>query len=233
MNLCPAFYAPEFNPTTAELPSQELHHALHVLRMQIQDKLTVLNGKGQQYHCLITSIVSNKLILEVTNTQQAVSKPRVRLAVAPPKNPNRLGFLVEKTAELGVTHLDFIQCQHSVRTSVPLQRLQRIAISALKQSHQFFLLTLKDIEKFSNYLKKVKEEVRVLAHAEGNLCQIPGQVPATGKDCCVLIGPEGGFSAEEITMAEQNNFISTSLGKQRLRTETASLLAAIRLSSTL
>ncbi len=217
-----AFYAPCFSAQSPILPDEEIRHA-QVLRLKVNNKATILNGKGDIYTGVITAIGKNKCHLSIHDHQQIPPPPTLRIGVAPPKNPNRLRFLVEKAQELGATHLDFIQSQYSNAPIPPIARLERVTISALKQAQQPFLTTLQPICPLAAYLEQVPEMVRYVADADGVRLSSPSS--SACQPCCLLVGPEGGFSSEEIATMTERGFVPVGLAVARLRVETACVVA--------
>lgn len=206
-----------------ELPEEESKHIVRVLRMQEGDSCLLLNGKGALVTVKIVAAHPKRCGVEVVERTQATApKKRFHLAIAPTKNMDRMEWMVEKVVEIGATEITFLQCDHSERVQLKLDRLQRVAISAMKQAEQDFLVDLKPLMKFDEFIQ---------AHPKGCLAhcvdspKIPVQQSAH-KDV-VLIGPEGDFSTREIALAMQSGYDAVTLGDSRLRTETAGMVAAV------
>ena len=145
--------------------------------------------------------------------------------MAPTKNLDRMEWLVEKAVEVGIERLTFLRCARSERRELKLERLEKIAISALKQSGQTWLPQLDEMTDFAAFVATVEPETAFIAHLEDGerteLKQVVGNAPR----CCVLIGPEGDFTPAEIELALGRGIQPVSLGASRLRTETAALAA--------
>ena len=141
-----AFYVPDFSPSAPALSAEEGFHAHKVLRIRIGESLLVLDGKGSRYLCTLLSTKSASYDLSVEKSEVIEPPPRLQLIVAPPKQASRLEWLVEKSAEIGVDRLCFVHTERSERKTVSLSRLQRIAISALKQSQQPYLLQMQALQ---------------------------------------------------------------------------------------
>ncbi len=133
-------------------------------------------------------------------------------------------WLVEKVTEMGVSKISFIKCKRTDRKTVREERLRRIAISALKQSKLHFLPAISSLTHYDSFIESCTvSSVNLIAHCQPQTSPIQEVVkPCTG-EVIVLIGPEGDFTPEEVSIARQKGFVEISLGKARLRTETAAL----------
>lgn len=220
------FYTPD--PETGQLPDEEAQHALRVLRLQMGDELNLMDGKGVFYRAVITEASNHRCryrILE-SQPQQPEWTGTIHLAVAPTKNMDRMEWLAEKATEIGFDRVSLLDCRFSERRVVKTERLDKILVSAMKQSHKAWKPTLEEMQPFQQFIRRQDlPEQRFIAHCyEGErpflLDVLTPQTPAL-----VLIGPEGDFSIDEVQAAEAAGFRSISLGTSRLRTETAALAA--------
>ncbi|WP_223284964.1 RsmE family RNA methyltransferase [Hymenobacter qilianensis] len=166
-------------------------------------------------------------MLRITNEQRVPRRAySVHVAVAPTKNLDRMEWLVEKATEVGLDRLTFLRCARSERRELKLDRLEKIAISALKQSGQTWLPQLDELTDYAAFIPTLEPATSFIAHlAEGERTAL-SQVAARGANCCVLIGPEGDFTPAEINLALERGIRPVTLGESRLRTETAALAAA-------
>lgn len=224
------FYCPDIRNSTAILPAEEAGHALKALRLGVEDEIIVVDGKGGTYQG--TLIQADKKGCAAQVRQLSVSAPvsTVHLAIAPTKNIDRIEWLVEKAVEVGVSEISFLRCQRSERKEVRLDRLERIAISAMKQSGKTWLPKLNPIDSFNAVLSRIdKKSAMGIAHCnDGEKVNVAEwSAKAEGKGKVVFIGPEGDFSPEEVAAAIKAGFQPISLGTQRLRTETAGLVALV------
>jgi 16S rRNA (uracil1498-N3)-methyltransferase len=154
----------------------------------------------------------------------------IHLAIAPTKNIDRMEWLVEKCTEIGIDKITFLRCKTSERPTVPLERLQKLALSAMKQSRQAWLPELVDMTSFKEFVGRVTEPQRFIAFVDdANPLHLAGAA-TPDKDSVLLIGPEGDFTPEELHQATTNGFQKVSLGPNRLRTETAGLFGIALLS---
>ena len=203
------FYTPDIR-TKAELPEEEAAHCLRVLRLTVGDEVLLTDGKGFFYKALIDGIAGKRCRVKVIETiaQEPLWTGHLHLAMAPTKNIDRTEWFVEKATEIGFDELTFLNCRFSERKVVKNERIEKIVISAVKQS-----------------LKARKPLVNGMVDFAKFVCKdFPGVLnPEAG--AVVLVGPEGDFSPEEVKLAESFGFQPVSLGKSRLRTETAALVS--------
>jgi len=221
------FYAPDIESATA-LPATESNHAVRVLRRIKGDEITVTDGKGYFYQCLIINPDPKSCELEIVNRNKP-EKPwpcKIHIAVAPTKNMERMEWLAEKLAEMGIDSITCIRCRYSERSEIKTDRLTKILISAIKQSQKALLPVLNGMTDFEKFVAQQDGNQKFIAHCEADSeTQLLHNVCLANRDVTVLIGPEGDFSKQEIMLALQNKFTPVSLGKSRLRTETAAFAA--------
>ena len=224
------FYTPE--PEAGQLPADEAQHALRVLRLQMGDEIHLMDGTGGFYRAVITEATGHhcRYRIEECEPQQPEWTGMIHLAVAPTKNMDRMEWLAEKATEVGLDRLSLLDCRFSERRVVKTDRLDKILIAAMKQSHKAWKPVLDEMTPFQRFIQRTDLPAqRFIAHCYTDLNQEPApflldilqpQTPAL-----VLIGPEGDFSIDEVRAAEAAGFRSVSLGTSRLRTETAALVA--------
>ena len=220
------FYAPEL-AVSDELPADEAAHCLRVLRLQVGDEIWVTDGKGRCCRAEIVAGSGKRCRFCVVEEEPL---PRewtgcLRLAVAPTKNMDRMEWLAEKATEIGFDELTFLSCRFSERKVVKTERIDKILVAAMKQSHKAFKPTLNDMEDFRRFVARDFPGQKFIAHCYEGEKPLLKDVLVPGEDALVLIGPEGDFSPEEVARAEEKGFRAVSLGKSRLRTETAALVA--------
>lgn len=205
------------------LNEEESGHACRVLRLKNNDSIHVLNGKGDRFHCEIVDAHPKKCQVKIRSVHTESSQTHeIHLAIAPTKNMERIEWLAEKITELGVTHLTLLICRNNERKQVKTERLTRILVSAMKQSQRLHLPILNDLTEFKTFVNNYPSGL--IAHcSEGDKSFIQDLLGENKGP--VLIGPEGDFTQEEVDLALENGYKSISLGKNRLRTETAGLLA--------
>lgn len=239
------FYCKDITPEGyATLDAEESRHAVRVLRLREGDTMHVTDGQGHLYECRVveasdkactveTQRAASQIPMSLEETQRAAS---LHLAVAPTKNPSRMEWLVEKAVEVGVGEITLLDCDHSERSFLKTDRLERLALSAMKQSLHLTLPRIHPAVKLREWLRTFAggtPELRFIAHCEADQPRTPlATALEAGRDAVVLIGPEGDFSQEEIDLALACGFRPVSLGPSRLRTETAALYAAVAFSIT-
>ena len=224
------FYVPDAAQQT-ELPSEEAMHALRVLRLKSGDEMFLMDGEGNYYRAQVTIAATHRCFYEIMEKlpQERQWQGRVQLAIAPTKMMDRIEWMVEKATEIGVDEVSFLNCQFSERRLVKTTRLEKIAVSAMKQSHKAFKPEINEMVAFKSFINAPREGRRYIAHCYE---EVPRsylfeelQKTSGQEDATVMIGPEGDFSIEEVKMAVEAGWISVHLGESRLRTETAGLSA--------
>ena len=220
------FYAPDI-ATNRELPETEAHHCLKVLRMQQGDTLRLTDGKGFFYQAELAEIHSNRCMVNLLETipQPPLWEGSIEIALAPTKNIDRIEWFAEKATEIGIDKISFLRCRFSERKELSTGRILKIMISAMKQSEKARLPELQEMTGFKEFIRQDAERGKFIAHCYPDK-KIPlAQACRGNENVLVLIGPEGDFSEEEISLANECGFIPVSLGESRLRTETAALTA--------
>ena len=219
------FYTPHINDAkTYVLEESESKHAIKVLRLKMKDKITLIDGKGNFYEAEITSDHPKKCEVSILNTwKETNTKPNLHLAVAPTKNNDRLEWLVEKATEIGISEITPIICKHSERKILKTERLEKRAVAAMKQCLKATLPTINQAININDLVNKEFIGDKFIAHCYDENQNHFKKLYNSGKNCLVLIGPEGDFSKNEIDSALKQNFKPISLGQSRLRTETAGL----------
>ena len=210
---------------------EESRHIVKVLRKKVGDTIYITNGKGILFTTVIDVINKNSTELKIIEAKQEVgSKFHINIAVAPTKNNDRIEWFVEKSTEIGVNTISTVMCEKSERKKIKIDRLEKITISAMKQSLQLHKPIIQELVSFEKFIKNCESENKFIAHCKDNEKLFLGDCELNSNTITVLIGPEGGFSQKEIGLAEENGFISVSLGNTRLRTETAAIVATQLLS---
>lgn len=211
---------------TITIESSEYAHIAKVLRKKAGDSIQITDGRGNLF--LATLQTEGKTMSAmVIELQKSESTPHgLEIAICPTKNNERTEWFVEKAVEIGIGKISLIRAEHSERTTIKRERLERVSIAAMKQSLKLFLPEITDLQTFSDWAKNVTSEIKCIAHCyEGEKLFLKSALQK-GKSACIAIGPEGDFSMSEIALAESLEFISVSLGNARLRTETAGIAAA-------
>lgn len=220
------FYTPDIavNP---ELPEEEAGHCLRVLRLTQGDELTLTDGTGCFYKAVISAASGKRCQVKIVETipQEKGWNGYLHIAMAPTKNMDRTEWFVEKATEIGFDELSFLNCRYSERKVIKTDRIEKILVSAIKQSLKATKPILNEMTDFGKFVKQEFEGQKFIAHCYEGEKPLLKEVLRPGEDALVLIGPEGDFSEEEVQKAIAAGFQPISLGKSRLRTETAALVA--------
>ncbi len=229
------FYTPDINADHYTLNEEESKHCVRVLRLTMGDHIVLIDGKGGLYDAEITLDHPKRCEVKIITKKKGVGKRsyQLHLAIAPTKNMDRLEWFAEKATEIGIDELSLLNCQHSERVVVKNERLEKVLISAMKQSVKAYLPKLNeiiDIKKFITESKEFKGQ-KFIAHCHDTMNEdedihLKKQYHPK-QNALILIGPEGDFSADEVRFAVKNGFQEISLGSSRLRTETAALTACL------
>ena len=220
------FYAPDIESTLV-LPEEESGHCVRVMRLAEGDEIMITDGKGNFYRASITNAHPKHCQVEITSSWQP-EKPwdaYIHIAVAPTKNMDRMEWFAEKATEIGIDEITCLNCRFSERKEVKTVRLEKILVSAMKQSQKALLPQLNGMTDFKQFVRQPFNGRKFIAHCEEGEKPLIKSIYRPGENVLILIGPEGDFSPEEIKSAEENGFEAISLGKSRLRTETAALTA--------
>lgn len=218
------FYSPDIT-SCPELPEEESGHAVRVLRHKEGDELTVVDGVGNFYKTHITSANHKHCAVEIDETiPEKHWSYFVEIAVAPTKNLDRMEWFLEKATEMGLDRFVPLKCRFSERKELKIERMQKIAVSAMKQSLKATLPIVETMTDISAYIQEDFDGQKFIAHCIKDLPRrLLSKEIKPGEKIRVLIGPEGDFSEDEVLLAINNGYIPISLGDQRLRTETAAL----------
>ncbi len=220
------FYTPNISLTN-ELPKEEVQHCVRVLRLKEGDEILLVDGKGYFYKATISLISGKRCLVDINERiqQEAFRSSRLHIALAPTKNMDRTEWFVEKATEIGIDEISFLNCRFSERKVIKTERIEKILISAMKQSMRAVLPALNDMMDFNKFLTRDFKDQKFIAHCYEGDKHLLKDIIHAGKDVTLLIGPEGDFSLEEVEQAVKCGFVPISLGKARLRTETAALVA--------
>lgn len=226
------FYVPNASLVN-ELPQDEVTHALRVLRLKEGDLIFLMDGKGCFYEAEV-SMANNKHCFYTINKvlpQDPSWAARIHLAIAPTKMMERMEWMVEKAVEIGVDEISFLDCQFSERRTIRTDRVEKIVVSAVKQSRKPWMPIINPMRSFNSFLSQEREGRCFIAHCYeevhrvdfyNKISQSIEKEPIT-----ILVGPEGDFSLEEVRLAIAQGCCSVSFGTSRLRTETAGLSAVM------
>ncbi|MES2380376.1 MAG: 16S rRNA (uracil(1498)-N(3))-methyltransferase [Bacteroidota bacterium] len=230
------FFHSNLQDSTIELPEDESKHCIRVLRKQLGDILTLIDGKGNEAQCEITNANPKKCILKTVQIKHH-PKPNSRhlhLVVAPTKNFDRMDWMLEKCTEIGIDEITFIEAENSERDKINKERSEKILVQSIKQSKQYWLPQLNNIISLKELLsKETVQTTKFIAWCKTETTQGLAKHLLQSKDysIMVLIGPEGDFTDNELAQCEAKGFIPVSLGNTILRTETAAMYACSVINS--
>ena len=222
------FYTPDISGDVCVLNESESHHIIKVLRKKEGEDVYLIDGNGGFFqgniteahpkHCKVTISAQ----LEANETRNY----RLHLAIAPTKNINRFDWLLEKITEIGIDEITPVISFHSERKKIKSNRAENIVISAMKQSLKSYKPVIHNITGFNDFVNQDFKEKKIIAHCrdDTNKKALQDQINH-GENILILIGPEGGFSEEELKHARGKGFLPTHFGNSRLRTETAGIAA--------
>ena len=209
------------------LPDEEAQHCVRVLRLKEGEEVEVVDGKGHLHLCRILNANAKNCAVEIVGTTDV--KPhwgcRITVAIAPTKNMDRMEWLAEKATEIGFDELTFLNCRFSERKVIKTERVEKIVVSAVKQSLKARKPVVNEMTDFRRFMEREFTGQKFIAHCYEGEKPLLRDVLRKDEDAVVLIGPEGDFSPEEVALAAEKGFQAVSLGKSRLRTETAALVA--------
>lgn len=221
------FYVPDISGAEVILDETESKHAVKVLRLLVGDEVQLIDGKGNFYEAEISEANPKKCRLSVLKTKREFGKRnfRVHIAIAPTKNIDRFEWFLEKCTEIGIDEITPLLCEHSERKNIKPDRLEKILVSAIKQSLKAYLPKLNDLTPFKELVLNSIAKNKYIAHCyDGEKIHLKNE-SLQNKEVLVLIGPEGDFSHDEIEFALNKGFKEITLGESRLRTETAGIVA--------
>ncbi len=225
------FYDPE---VSGELPKDEAQHATRVLRLGVGEEVRLIDGKGKLYTAEIMDVSNHGCRYAVRGALEEAPhwQGHLHIAVAPTKLVDRVEWFAEKAVEMGVDEISFLDCRYSERKRINAERIEKILISAMKQSHKTWKPRLNDMVRFEDFVRMERCGGKFICHCHnaadvGSDAEKPFLLNAMrkGEDATVLIGPEGDFSVDEVRLAMNEGYRAVSLGNSRLRTETAAMVA--------
>ncbi len=219
------FYLDNIESNICTLNEEESKHCVRVLRLDVGNELYLTDGKGTMCRCIILDANAKRCSVVVVERHTDYGKHpfHLHVAIAPTKNPSRMEWFVEKAVELGIDEITPLVCDHSERNVLKTERIERIAVSAMKQSLKAFMPIVNSPTPVDNVIAMPFDGQRFIGHCiDGErtpLCDVYKR----GSNALILIGPEGDFSNREVQLALNGGFVPVTLGQWRLRTETAAL----------
>ncbi len=226
------FYVPNAANET-EMPLEEAMHALRVLRIKSGDEIFLMDGEGCFYRAEVTLAATKRCLYEVKEVmpQETAWKGRIHLAIAPTKMMDRIEWMAEKATEVGFDELSFLNCSFSERKVMRTVRLDKIIVSAVKQSHKAWKPVANQMVSFKEFVNQPRKGRKFICHCYEEIerkdyfTELSQPFSDDEADVTIMVGPEGDFSIDEVRYAVEHGFESVTLGTSRLRTETAGLMA--------
>jgi 16S rRNA (uracil1498-N3)-methyltransferase len=221
------FYVKSLQNDDLRLENEEFRHCMQVLRHNEGDTVHISDGHGIIAEARLLKPGKREVSLEIISTEEKTKKhPLLHIAISPTKQMERLEWFVEKACEFGVDEITFVQCKNSERPRLKLDRLEKKAISALKQSKSGHKTTLHPLISFKDFIQQQQKSAtkKMIAYVDSTGTDISSCVSI--ENSIILIGPEGDFTPEEVKMATGAGFLPVFFGQNVLRTETAGLHAA-------
>ncbi|MDD2307540.1 MAG: 16S rRNA (uracil(1498)-N(3))-methyltransferase [Prolixibacteraceae bacterium] len=221
------FYTPELSGNTYTLDETESKHCIRVLRLEKGDEITLVDGRGGWFTAEIADPNPKRCAVNVIKSELNFGQRnfQVQVAIAPTKNIERIEWFLEKATEIGIDRVTPLLCRYSERKEIKSERLEKVMVSAMKQSLKAYLPQLDELTKFNDFISQPFTGQKFIAHCEEQHRELLKNAIKLDGNYLILIGPEGDFSSEEIRMAIDAGFVPVSLGDSRLRTETAGVVA--------
>jgi 16S rRNA (uracil1498-N3)-methyltransferase len=221
------FYTPEISGNTYTLDETESKHCVRVLRLEQGEEITLVDGRGGFFTAEITDPNPKRCVVKVTKSELnfGLRSFQVHVAIAPTKNIERIEWFLEKATEIGINRVTPLLCRYSERKEIKADRLEKVMVSAMKQSLKAYLPQLDQMAKFNDFISQPFDGQKFIAHCDEQHRDLLKKMVIPNQNYLILIGPEGDFSSEEIESAIKAGFHPVSLGDSRLRTETAGVVA--------
>ena len=225
------FYVPDASQV-GELPHDEAQHATRVLRLKEGDEIYLIDGCGCFFKAQVTLASAKRCTYTIMETlpHSREWQGHLHIAMAPTKMMERTEWMAEKATELGIDEFSFLDCQFSERHHLRTDRIDKIVVAAMKQSHKAWKPVVNPLQSFRSFIEQPREGLKFICHCYNEIERVDfyetlrGATPTkSSESITVLIGPEGDFSIDEVRLAMSHGYQSVSLGSARLRTETAAL----------
>lgn len=226
------FYVPDAASAT-ELPADEASHAVRVLRMKPGDEMVLMDGVGTFFKAEVAVASPHHCVYRVLEEMPQLPQwhGRYHIAMAPTKLMDRTEWMLEKVTEIGVDEVSLLNCDNSERRVAKPARLEKILVSAMKQSRKAWKPVLNDMAAFRKFVSEPRGGMKFIAHCYEEIPRTYLYDELCGRDVSeavtVLIGPEGDFTPDEVRMAVDAGYVSVNLGQSRLRTETAAMVTVM------
>ena len=226
------FFSTDILENKIILSKDESNHCVKVLRHDIGDTIYVVDGKGMRFTSKILNKTNNCVEAEIIETKELTTKSNyyIHIVMAPTKSSQRFEWFVEKAVEIGVDEISFIKTSNSERKKINIDRLNKIVLTAMKQSLKASLPKINDIKNFDTVVSRISQENKFIGYLDDISNDFLSNIAPRNSSYCLLIGPEGDFADNEVDISIQNGFTPILLGTSRLRTETAALAGCLMLN---
>ena len=226
------FFSTNIFNNTIILSKEESRHCIGVLRHKEGDCIHIVDGLGNLFECEIIGIQKNIVESRIINkiSQEINQDFYIHIAISPTKSSQRIEWFVEKAVEIGINEISFVKCLNSERVKINIDRINKIAVTAMKQTLKSNLPKINEIDDFSSIVENINESFKFIGYLGDVKSEYLGRLVSKNSSYCLLIGPEGDFTQDEFDKAVKNGFKSISLGNSRLRTETAGIAGCLILN---
>ena len=226
------FFSTDISDVKAILSKEESTHCITVLRHKVGDIIHIVNGKGIRFTCKISNVNNGCVETEVIEKKELSNKTNcyIHIAISPTKSSQRFEWFIEKAVEIGIDEISFVKCSNSERKKININRIHKIALTAMKQSLKASLPKINDMKDFDIIVKGISEKHKYIGYLNKISNDFLNDIVPKNNSCCLFIGPEGDFTEDEISTSLENNFIPVLLGNSRLRTETAAIAGCLTLN---
>ena len=224
------FFSNDINNHTIILDNYESRHCIKVMRHKVGDLIKVVDGLGNLYSGNLVSFDRNSCTIQINDKTENYKKrnQHIHIGISPIKNQDRLEWFIEKSVEIGIDEITLIDCDRTLRKKIKIDRLNKIAITAMKQSLKAYIPKINDVISVNDFIMYNQNSSKFICHLDNDdrrdVFYYKEDI-IQSKNVSILIGPEGDFSASEIELAIDNSFLCATLGNSRLRTETAGIVA--------
>ncbi len=224
------FFSNDINNQTIILDNYESRHCIKVMRHKVGDLIKIVDGLGNLYSGNLVSFDKNSCTIQINDKTENYKKTNqhIHIGISPIKNQDRLEWFIEKSVEIGIDEITLIDCDRTLRKKIKIDRLNKIAITAMKQSLKAYIPKINDVISVNDFIMYNQNSSKFICHLDNDdrrdVFYYRDDIKKY-KNVSILIGPEGDFSASEIELAIDNNFLCVTLGNSRLRTETAGVVA--------
>jgi 16S rRNA (uracil1498-N3)-methyltransferase len=224
------FFSNNINNGIIILDAHEAKHCMKVMRHKVGDLIKTVDGLGNLYTGNIKSFDRNRCTIQINDTIENYNKrnQHIHIGISPIKNQDRLEWFIEKSVEIGIDEITLIDCDRTLRKKIKIDRLNKIAITAMKQSLKAYIPKINDVISVNDFIMYNQNSSKFICHLDNDerrdVLYYKDDIKKS-KNVSILIGPEGDFSASEIELAVDNSFLCVTLGNSRLRTETAGIVA--------